>query len=301
MLTREEVLRRFATLRQARLQGGVRAPHKPLLALFLLGELQRRGTQERAPLVVKYTDVDAVVSPLIAAFGPPSRDKHRAAMPFFHLDASVWNLPRASLDASHALLRDRAARGALDPDVAEALRNDPALLAEVARGLLESNFPPSYFDPICAAVGLDVAASSTVAVPVASRARSTDFRERVLRAYDDSCAFCGYSGMSRQGGATLAPVGLAAAHVHWHALGGPDEVTNGLALCDLHHTLFDRGLLGVGPSREIMVSPFYAPKDARARGLVEGLALIAPRCKDAAVADEHFRWHRAQVFRREAA
>ena len=35
------------------------------------------------------------------------------------------------------------------------------------------------------------------------------------------------------------PVGIEAAHIRWHSQQGPDEITNALALCALHHTLFD--------------------------------------------------------------
>lgn len=39
------------------------------------------------------------------------------------------------------------------------------------------------------------------------------------------------------------PVGIETAHVRWHSQQSPDEITNALALCALHHTLFDLGVL----------------------------------------------------------
>lgn len=84
-LSRDEVLRRFASMKQAPRPDGGRAPHKPLLALYLLGRIQ----QERGggPLVVPYANAEPVVSGLITEFGPSAREIHRAALPFFHLDA----------------------------------------------------------------------------------------------------------------------------------------------------------------------------------------------------------------------
>lgn len=41
------------------------------------------------------------------------------------------------------------------------------------------------------------------------------------------------------------PVAIEAAHVRWHSQQGPDEMANALALCALHHALFDLGVLGV--------------------------------------------------------
>jgi len=67
-------------------------------------------------------------------------------------------------------------------------------------------------------------------------ARDPKFRQRVLQAYEYSCAVCGFN--IRLGN---APVALDAAHIKWHQSGGPDTECNGLALCSLHHKLFDRG------------------------------------------------------------
>ncbi|HEY8380390.1 MAG TPA: HNH endonuclease [Nannocystis sp.] len=298
MLSRAELLARFDAIRQAQLRGYGRAPHKPLFLLYLLGRLQRRPPGDRAPLRVTYAEVDEAVSPLIDEFGPPAKDAHRAARPFFHLDATLWRLDRDNLDATHARLRERNAVGELDPAVVVTLAADPALLVEVAWRLLRANFPDTYARPICAAVGLELGAPpATDPAAAATRAsRDAQFRADVLAAYSYTCAFCGYAGLL-DAGTRLNPVGLAAAHVHWHACNGPDHVTNGLALCDLHHTLFDRGLLTVDPGRAILVSPRFIPHDDRARALVHDLHLRTPRSADLAVPDERFAWHRTQVFR----
>lgn len=76
------------------------------------------------------------------------------------------------------------------------------------------------------------------------RAPRAGFAEEVLQAYAYACAFCGFDGALGRD-----PVGLEAAHVHWHSQDGPDEVNNGLALRSLHHSLFDLGVLGLLPGR----------------------------------------------------
>ncbi len=296
MLSRDDVLRRFASVRQAPLAGGHRAPHKPLFLLYLLGTIQKRTTDEHGPLVVPYSVADERISPLIAEFGPPSRTRHRAAMPFYHLDASLWHIQREDLQPRHAVLRDQGAQGEFDPDVMAALQADPSLLIQIAWRLLVTNFPETYFIPICAAVGLDLVLPVEPAVAPRA-ARSARFRDHVIRAYDHACAFCGYAGMEVLGGIGLQPVGLAAAHVHWHAYHGPDVVTNGMALCEMHHRLFDRGLLGINEQRRVIVSPNFSAKDDRSRALVLGLELREPRTSPDSVADTHFAWHRQQVFR----
>ena len=35
---------------------------------------------------------------------------------------------------------------------------------------------------------------------------------------------------------------VEAAHIKWHQAGGPEHEQNGIALCSLHHKLFDRGV-----------------------------------------------------------
>ena len=45
-----------------------------------------------------------------------------------------------------------------------------------------------------------------------------------------------------------------AAHIRWHAHGGPDEVPNGLALCALHHRLFDHGAITMREDMRLRVA-----------------------------------------------
>ena len=56
------------------------------------------------------------------------------------------------------------------------------------------------------------------------------------------------------------PVGIQAAHVRWHSQEGPDEIPNALALCPLHHALFDLGVVGITEDRRICVSGLYVAR-----------------------------------------
>ena len=75
--------------------------------------------------------------------------------------------------------------------------------------------------------------------------RDPAFRREVLREYERRCAVCEFD--VRLGDELI---GVEAAHIKWHAAGGPDEVSNGLALCWLHHKAFDRGALGIAAAGE---------------------------------------------------
>jgi len=71
------------------------------------------------------------------------------------------------------------------------------------------------------------------------------FRSRVLRAYQTTCAIC------RLRHASL----LDAAHIVTDAAGGQPVVTNGLALCKIHHAAYDQYLLSVTPTYRVAIAP----------------------------------------------
>ena len=47
---------------------------------------------------------------------------------------------------------------------------------------------------------------------------------------------------------------LVAARIKWRQAGGPGVEVNGLALCSLHHKLFDQGAFTLSNELEILVS-----------------------------------------------
>ena len=96
----------------------------------------------------------------------------------------------------------------------------------------------------------------------------------MLRAYAYQCAMCGFDGALGRN-----PVGLEAAHVRWHSQDGPDVVANGMALCALHHALFDLGVLGLTAELHIRASNLYVARSDAGRRAVDdlsGQALLAP-------------------------
>ncbi len=76
------------------------------------------------------------------------------------------------------------------------------------------------------------------------RLHQAAFRQRVLRAYTKSCAVC------RLRHSEL----LDAAHIVADASEGRAAVSNGLALCKLHHAAFDRNIIGMTPSLLVQVN-----------------------------------------------
>lgn len=142
-------------------------------------------------------------------------------------------------------------------------------------------------DDLLKAVGLDY-------IQITKRTRDPEFRKLVLIAYEYKCAVCSFS--VRLGDSLI---GLEAAHIKWHQAGGPDIESNGLALCSMHHKLFDRGAFTITPKYEIKV----AQSANGAGGLDEwllryhGKTLSAPQSRDYQPAEEYVKWHRTNVFR----
>ena len=296
-MQREEFLEKLASLRMAPLGGGKRYPHKPLLLLWLLGRMQQQGST-----ACTYEEAESPVDRLLDDFGPPSVKQRRAAMPFFHLESELWDLtgdPGQRLDDSGAALCRAHASGRLRPEVEDLLREDPSLIAESARLLIDLNFTPSYLDPICAEVGLELQTAEQAWQPAAQRRRrDPGFRRQVLHGWRNRCAMCGYDGALGRD-----PAGLDAAHVFWHSQGGPDEPDNGLALCVLHHVLFDLGAIGLSPQLSIQVSPHYVARSEQGERLVYDLQdrpLFDPAPRHPAPSAEHVQWHLKQVFKASA-
>ena len=302
-MTREEFLDLLARLRRASV-GNVRAPHKPLLLLWLFGRFAATGSTAAA-----YAEAEEPVSTLINDFGPPvakaSAGRQRAAMPFVHLEREIWDLRDSSggeigsgTSRSGPWLTDCEAVGRLRPG-AEQLLADPGTLAAAARLLLDLHFTPGLGAMICDAVGLDLTVLELAASPGVAAARRSlrrpGFAEEVLRAYAYQCAMCGFDGALGRN-----PVGLEAAHVRWHSQGGPDAVANGLALCALHHALFDLGVLGLTAELHIRVSSLYVARSDAGRRAVDDLSgqpLLAPRPGQTPVELVHVDWHHRQVFK----
>ena len=80
--------------------------------------------------------------------------------------------------------------------------------------------------------------------------RDAAFRPAVLQAYSYKCAVCSCD-LKLVDAAHIIPI----SHPR-----STDEVTNGLALCRLHHGAYDNALLGVQSSYHIVVNPERSEK-----------------------------------------
>lgn len=298
-MTREELLRRIAKLRQHQ-SGGERAPHKPLLLLLALGRAAR-GESRLASYAHYWHER---LGDLLRDFGPP-RKSVNPHLPFWHLRSDgLWEIegrvPRHGPAPSPGTLKKLGVTGGLPARVEDLLKREPDLLQIVAAQLLNANFPKSLHDTILQEVGLGL---PTMAADEgtgyrARPGRDPGFREQVLIAYERRCAICDFD--LRIGDRLL---GLDAAHIWWHAEGGPDEVRNGLALCAEDHRALDQGAIGLephgGPGYTLLVSQELTGRSAAFLRLVDSRGEpIRPPQDGRDQPDPAFvAWHREQVFR----
>lgn len=298
-----EILREFAALRIFQ-RAEQRAVHKPLLVLFALGRLVRGLSR-----LMDFAEIEDDFKSLLKEFGPSSAPSSRH-YPFWHLatDAAgdLWELegPPALLDRPRAVtpnlteLRDCHVRGGFSARVFQALRESEALRVELVRLILNTHFPESLHGDILDTLGLaiDDPRGGMVQAVIRTRRRDPSFRERVLRAYGYRCCVCGFD--LRIGNVSA---GLEAAHIQWFQAEGPDVESNGLALCALHHKIFDLGAFTIEASSLALVFSQHVAmgEETKLRLLVHhGAGMILPQSARYYPERERLEWHARWVFKR---
>ncbi|MBK1668162.1 hypothetical protein CKO28_08945 [Rhodovibrio sodomensis] len=271
-------------------QGGQRAPHKPLLLLYALGRFQAGQTALPFPQVFEGLRI------LLRDFGPPNPTT--PIYPYTYLERTLWHngvpdelKPRRGEPRKTDLMRHNVV-ASLAPEVIDLLHSQPDLVGATAHELVDAHFPDSIQEDVLRAVGLNVIAPDWVLAR--RRRRDPAFRENVLAAYEYRCAVCDFDiAIGRD------VIGLEGAHIRWVQADGPPEISNGLALCVLHHKLFDLGAWGIAPDRRILISDRVHGRSKAADDLLglHGEPLRGPVRAEDCPAETHIRWHEREVFR----
>ena len=114
--------------------------------------------------------------------------------------------------------------------------------------------------------------------------RDPSFSIKVKQNYGNKCAICG---IPNEGAI------VDAAHVKPVKDGGPDIEENGIALCKVHHHLFDAGLITI-KNGKLTVSP-TASSDLRIHPLIsefENKNVVLKR-----TSEEFLKWHNENIFK----
>jgi putative restriction endonuclease len=298
-LSEVELFEVFASIRVWE-RDGQRAPHKPLLVLLMLGRLWRQE-----PPIVPFAQIEPVLRRLLEQFGPASA-RATVHYPFWHLhtetNGGLWDLhgPDSILSrpagATPNLTEMReSVSGGFAPQVLDALQREPGLIPRLAQSIVAAHFPESLQQDVLEAVGLPVILGQQQVAGEQERRRDASFRRRVLLAYEYRCCVCGHD-LRLEG----IVVGLDAAHIKWFQAGGPDIEPNGLALCSLHHKLFDLGAFTVLPAGYILVVSQHLTGSDHAKDRLlsyHGAGLIRPQTDASLPKAEYLDWHTKQVFK----
>ena len=297
-MDREAIIQKFETLNLGQ-SGGKRAPHKPLLVMYAIRRLLRDGHR-----LLRYSEIHSNLRRLLEEFGPTEAEP-RPYYPFWHLkNDGVWEIPdaekirqTASEDPFKRDLDRYDVSGGFPEIIAHQLQNDSTLSLEIIQSLLEIHFPYSIHEDILRAVEIDSPLQIAKSQKQDSKRRKRDpsFRPKILKAYEEKCAVCGFD--AKLGASSI---GLEAAHIKWHTEHGPDVVVNGLALCSLHHKLFDRGAFTLSEERELWVSGKVVGKSVSSEEWLmrfHGKQINLPQKEDDYPALEFIDWHFNEVFK----
>ena len=304
-----DLLRRVENIRTHKARG-TRAPHKPLLLLWAIGRCldgQARMTS--------YNQTAPAVEKLLKEFGPRSSSPH-PEHPIWRLknDEGLWESSGTedigvnnSGDPRVSMLKELNPKFGFPANVFDQLSGNPGLAMQLAALVLYRHFPNSLHDAILDAVGIGTTESTdptadwvdkedvSVFVQIWRRQRDPAFAGKVLGAYSNRCAICDYDVRLRD---SKVQIGLEAAHIKWHCCDGPSEVANGLALCALHHVLFDRGAFTIFEDYRMHVSGEVEGIRLRQSLLdFDGRLIRLPGDDDHLPNIQYLRWHQNQVFR----
>jgi len=122
--------------------------------------------------------------------------------------------------------------------------------------------------------------------------RDRVFRSLVVDAYDRRCAVTGLKLVNGGGRAEVE-----AAHIMPVAAGGPDKITNGIALSGTVHWMFDRGLIALADNFDVLISrQVNDPEGVKSLINPSGRALV-PLDRALQPHPRYLAWHREHCFK----
>lgn len=292
---------------------GSPAPHKPLLILTLIDQLEEdkfvNNRIEPTPGFVenflKYWHLVRLESP-------------RIFLPFFHLKSDkFWHLHAHSGNEkllgqirqmnSMSHLASIVEYASLDEELFLLLHSVEAREA-IRQKILETYFPKQI--DIFRAVIADNQEISNIKHLLLESAekenpeiskevydtpkRNIAFRRAIIRLYDYTCAACRLRIITLDG-----ETAVEAAHIFPFAKSYDDSIGNGLSLCPLHHWSFDKGLFSIDDNYKIVVTKNFEESGNEAfliRNL-EKQEIHLPKEKPFRPSLTMIRWHRNNLFK----
>lgn len=121
--------------------------------------------------------------------------------------------------------------------------------------------------------------------------RDRQFRKRVLDIYGARCALTGMKLINGGGRAETE-----AAHIMSVEAGGPDKVSNGIALSGTIHWMFDRGLISLSDAGDILLSREINDRESVERLIHPDRKARFPERAEHRPHPRYLHWHRTECF-----
>ena len=313
--TLQKYVQKMELLRVDRAHGV--APHKPLLLLAIIELIERGQIQENEiPLSPDLAET------FIKYWSKVTNRKPNIALPFFHLKSDgFWHLyPNAGyekvLDVANRItaisrLREAIAYASLDDDLFILLTD--AGNREIIRQTLiyvylldfkggienliaEGQQITEYGQLLINEVEHPFSSQKpTAPIPAESPIRSAGFRQVIMGLYDYTCAVCELRIVTMDGESATD-----AAHIIPFRISKSDDVRNGISLCKLHHWAFDKGLISLNETYQVVVSPLMSDRRPTEWMLTafQDKPIRLPECNQFRPAQDVLDWHREKMLRR---
>ena len=123
--------------------------------------------------------------------------------------------------------------------------------------------------------------------------REPGFRRTIMRIYDYTCAVCKLQILTLNGESVTE-----AAHIIPFNKSNNDDVRNGISLCKLHHWAFDKYLISVDESYNVIVSELMTERGPTEWMLktLYGKAILLPEQKELYPDQSALAWHREKML-----
>jgi len=288
------------------------APHKPILLLALLDEVERGNIAEnlvriRPELVASFCSYWRVLV-------PAGQWQERMVYPFRYLiQEGFWELTRGGIRLTSKELGDPTSLSQLNlmidggrfaADLWDLLQ-DRAAIHTLRTHLLRTYFDTTQAEvqpqlpdrPIDYEIERLILEAQSRFRPAAVREKADDgyyvrhalFPQVIKSLYRDACAVCRIKVHTDQEGI------VEAAHILPFRRFHNDDPRNGIAMCRNHHWGFDAGGFSITEEYRLIVSP----RLLQAEGYVTlGMTICLPEKREYAPAPQALAWHREHVYLR---
>lgn len=292
------------------------APHKPILLLAVIELIERGQISENKIFLT------SELAETFRDYWLKVTDRRPdITLPFFHLKSdSFWHLhanpgyeqilnvvPRmrgavrfreviayASLDDALFVLLTEA-------EVREVIRQTiirtyfPDRTREIESLIAEGLEIGEYGQLLIRQVDVPFSVQGSEPIGAETPVRSGGFRREIMRIYNYTCVVCRLRILTLDGESVTEAAHIVPFHVSHN-----DDVRNGISLCKLHHWSFDKGLISLSGSYQIIVSELMSEEGPAGWTLSElqGNSILLPEQDLLYPAQEALEWHREEVFQR---